>query len=212
MIYDSGIWKVELHKNAKVFMKLLTDTDFNNEFFSKEDESGETNSYLLFIEFQKFCFYSAVISRKLFESERLSDELKRINISVKSFKRKSSKELTKNNFDGLDNEYDLENPSNENLSLEKICHLFIHSFIFNPKIKERKADQSLPDEDIENWLIEGLEGLYINTDHIKNLKIYYFQMDQIFKVFQEIYEDDVVYISENRVTGKTIRSKINNRP
>ncbi len=209
MIYDSGIWKSEIRNKINEFKDLIKKTSFSQEWLFEDDENGLTESYKFFIEFQKFCFYSSVISRKFIESNRLSDELLSKKYLIKSFKKKSKKILTKENVEFVDDEYNLEKVYKTELSIEKICHIFIHSFIFNPKLNEYKIDINLLDEDIENYKIEGISGLYINTDFTKEKLIYYFDVEQIFRIFEEVVCDNIVYIYKNDMTGKVIRSNSN---
>lgn len=208
MIYDSGIWKVELKKQISSFKKLVDRIDFStDEWFSYENENSWTDSYKFFIKFQKFCFYAAVISRKFLESNRLSDEIKSTSYSVSYFKKRTAKKLTKDNFDSIEEEYDTQNPTKSKLTLDKICHLFIHSFIFTPKLIDHKVDPDLPDDDIDNWEIDGIAGLYINTDHSKDEKVFYFDLDLIFEIFKNVSEDNIIHIYENRVTNEIKRSR-----
>ena len=208
MIYDSGIWKVELKKQISSFKKLVYKIDFlTDEWFSYENENGWTDSYKFFIKFQKFCFYSAVISRKFLESNRLSDELKSTSYPVLYFKKRTTKKLTKDKFDSIEEEYDTQNPTQSKLTLDKICHLFIHSFIFTPKLITHKVDPDLSDEDIDNWNIDGIAGLYINTDYSKDEKLFYFDLNLIIEIFKNVSEDNIVHIYENRVTNEIKRSR-----
>jgi len=207
MIYDSGIWKIELKKRTDDFNKLVQETEFSLDWYSDEEDDGLTASYKFFIELQKYCFYSAVITRKFLESNRLSDELRLTKYSVNHYKKKTEKILTKDNFDSVDEEYETKRKLTKHLTLEKICHLFIHSFIFTPKLIEYKIDVDQPDDDIENWEITGVSGVYINTDRYKEKEVYFFGLDFILKLFTEVYTDNIVYISEDRFFGKVIRSR-----
>jgi len=208
MIYDSGIWKVELKKQISSFKKLVDKIDFSTEeWLSNENENGWTDGYKFFIKFQKFCFYSAVISRKFIESNRLSDELKSTCYKVSYFKKQTTKILTKDNFESIEEEYDIQNKFVDNLTLDKICHLFIHSFIFTPKLIERRINLDLHDDDFDNWEIDGIDGLYINTDHSKDKKLYYFDLTMIFEIFKNVSDDNIVYIYENRETKEIKRSR-----
>lgn len=208
MIYDSVIWKVELKKQISSFKKLVDKIDFStDDWLGYGNENGWTDSYKFFIKFQKFCFYSAVISRKFLESNRLSDELKSKNYSVQYFNKRTSKKITKDNFVSIEEEYDTQNPIISKLTLYKICDLFIHSFIFTPKLLDHKIDSDLPDDDIDNWEIAGISGLYINTDHLKDEKIFYLDLNLIFEIFKNVSEDNIVHIYENRLTNKIMRSR-----
>jgi hypothetical protein len=104
MIYDSVIWKKELKEKTEDFRRLVQETEFSSDWYFDEEEDGWTASYKFFIEFQKYCFYSAVIARKFIESKRLSDELEAINYTIKYFKKKTNKVLTKENFETIEEE------------------------------------------------------------------------------------------------------------
>lgn len=208
MIYDSCIWKDELKKQLKKLRKLIDKIDFSSyDWYNMENENGYTDSYKFFIEFQKLCFYSAVISRKFLESNRLSDELKTTLYSVQYFKKMTSKKLEKHNFDFIEEEYDIQNPIIENLTLDKICNLFIHSFIFTLKPSLHKIQAELPDDNIDNCEINGIEGLYINTDRSKDQKLFYLDLNLIFKIFKDVSEDIIVEIYINKDTNEIRRSR-----
>lgn len=209
MIYDSIIWKDELKTKTEEFKKLLEETKFSTDWMNKEEADGETASYKLFFKFQKYCFYSAVITRKFLESNRLSDELVATSYLVKYFKRKSKKTLTKDNFESVEDEYNVETEFQKHLTLKTICNLFIHSFLFNPKLIEEKIDDLLSDEEIENWDIKGISGLYINSDLSKEKEVYFFPLKFITDIFEAVYTDKVIYYGKNNETGEEVRSRKN---
>lgn len=207
MIYDSVIWKLELEKKTEEFRKLLKETTFSNEWYFDENEDGDPRSYKFFIELQKYCFYSAVIIRKFLESKRLSDELCATNYTIPCYKKKSDKKISKRNFESVDDDYDLNTKFKKTLNLKRICDILIHSFIFSPKLLDVKIDKNLEDDLEDNWEIEGVSGIYINTDHSKEKEIYYFELDFILYLFEEVYNDDIIYYAENRITGQVVRSR-----
>lgn len=211
MIYDSNIWKKELEANTLKFQQLINETEFSTDWLYDAEEDGLTASYKFFIEFQKYCFYSSVITRKFLESKRLSDELIQTNYPLKYFKKVGNKVLTKENFESIETEYDLDNEFKTDMNLVKICHLFIHSFIFNPKLIDYKNDLMLPDDDIENWEVEGISGLFINTDYTKDKIVYFLDLDFITKLFEAVYEDNIAIYFEDAMKGKTIRSRDPNK-
>ncbi|HTN21434.1 MAG TPA: hypothetical protein VL125_13205 [Pelobium sp.] len=209
MIYDSGIWKEELKDKILSFKSILDNVDFSLDWYN-DDVEDEKGSYWFFIEFQKFCFYSAVIVRKFIESNRLSIEFTSTNYKVLYFKRKTDKILTKYNFHSVDDEYDTDNEFYRQLTLRKICDLFIHSFIFNPKLIDSIIDPDMPEnhEDfLENFEIEGISGLYINTDYSKESEIYFFTIDEIISFFEDACSDRVIATYTNNITGVTVNSR-----
>lgn len=207
MIYDSVIWKKELKEKTENFRRLIQETEFSDDWFFDKEEDGWTANYKFFIEFQKYCFYSAVITRKFLESKRLSDEFVATIYPIKYFKKKTGKALTKENFESIKEEYDTSKELTKDMDLAKICHLFIHSFIFNPKFIDYKIDEELPDDNLDNWEVDGISGLFINTDYSKDKEVYFLDLDFIPELFEAVYTDKVVFYSEDRVTGKTTRSR-----
>lgn len=210
VIYDSVIWKAELKERIENFKNILGKTEFSLDWYFEEDEEGISSSYTFFIELQKFCFYSGVIARKFIESNRLSYELLNTNYKVSSFKRKTGKILTRYNFNDIESEYDLQKEIKSQLVLRKICDLFIHSFVFNPKLIESIIDPTMPEDHedyLENFDIEGISGIYINTDYLKDTEIYYFPIETVIRIFEDVSKDTVVRTSTNNVTGVTINSR-----
>lgn len=206
MIYDSGIWKQELKEQLTNIKELIYQTEFSMDWLTEDTEDGETESYHFFIKLQKFCFYSAVIARKFIESGRLSDEFLSKSYKVVSFPKKSKGKLTKYNFESIEDDYDLLKEKKETINLSKFCNLLIHSFIFNPELIEEKIDKNLPEEDLENWDIQGIKGLYLNTDHTKDKKVYYIDLDTVFNIFKLTSENQVLKFSMDFENDKIVRS------
>lgn len=207
MIYDSVIWKEELKEMTQSFRKLIDETEFSTDWYFNDEESGWSPSYKFFIDFQKYCFYSSVITRKFIESYRLSDELLATKHPIKYFEKKTAKRLTKHNFNSIEEEYNTEQEFIKDVNLSNICNLFIHSFIFNPKLIEYKIDDELPDDDLDNWVVEGVSGLYINTDYTKDKEVYFIELDFIPTLFESVYEDRVFHSTIDYVTGEMTKSR-----
>ena len=76
MIYDSGIWKLELKEEIKTIQAFIETTDFNydEEFEESEDPELEERDMLevAFIKLQKFAIYSSIIIRKLIEANKIA--------------------------------------------------------------------------------------------------------------------------------------------
>ncbi len=194
MIYDSFIWREELKhlKDQICSFKLEDIENFKEEEFS----DGE----ILDFELQKYCFFSGVIVRKFIESNRLSDEILSAGFSIKEYAKKSTKTVKKEDLANLHQVYNLTLCTKKTLTLEKICNLFIHSFAFLSEFSDLDINKN-------QLLSDQIKGVYINTDYSKEECLYYLDLNQIFKVFDDVLKDKIVYIYENRITGDIRRSR-----
>lgn len=68
------------------------------------------------------CFFQI---RKMWERNKLSDEAD--NLKIKVYRSQAVKEIHYLNSGCLDENYDFENEKNITLSLNEICHQFVHS-------------------------------------------------------------------------------------
>src|SRR5947207_887135 len=117
MISNAWIWKQELKKELNRFKKFVEKTDF-----SKNSNSKDYNYISLKIE--KFFFISSFIIRKLYESNKLSDELMYINIPVIKFNHISNTEdIDVLNDHHLTRFYNFDNETKSSLGILKLCHI-----------------------------------------------------------------------------------------
>ena len=143
----------------------------------------------------------------MLESGRLSDELRDTNFNVSLFTKKSSKILTKMNFDGIDSEYDLSKKHSRQFTLRKLCDTFIHSFLFVINYAET-AEKLLEagDQISHREIIDQIE-IYVNTDKSKDTEVFLLNLSAIIKIFEEVVADYVVYYYEDRVKNIIIKSR-----
>src|SRR5436190_18679711 len=79
MITNSWVWKRELKKELRAFIKFSITTDFSSKTIDMDR---------VFLRIEKFFFLSAFIIRKLHESHKLSGELIGWNIALEKYQRK----------------------------------------------------------------------------------------------------------------------------
>lgn len=198
MIYDSGIWKLDLKKDLQEITDFFKETDLNydEQFESSDDLSIEERDIkeVAFIKLQKFSIYSSIIIRKLIEANKISDELLRENFAITIYKKISDKKITTWNGYEIETLYDLDNPQKSNISLKDITDYLIHSFHFMLSYDWYKIDESLPDDDCDNWKVNGLLGFYFSSDRSKNTHISYIDLNTYFKIITKAINDNIIQI------------------
>jgi hypothetical protein len=110
--------------------------------------------------------------RKLTEAEKLSTATPTTEVHLTSY-RWLGKPVTKLNWHHIDRLYDLENPANKTLSLFKLCHQFVHSFIFIPTFDD--ADQ--------------FSGIMFASDHQRTSALLQISIDELVAVFKLVSHD-----------------------
>lgn len=114
MIYESGFWKDDLLKQAKVLRSRMTQKRWTENSFARLEQTVMLG------------FYSI---RKLSEAKKISDSVANKGITVKSYAWKG-KLVTKMNWGDIDKLYDLDaaQPTTKNLMF--FCNQFVHSYVF----------------------------------------------------------------------------------
>lgn len=115
--------------------------------------------------------------RKLIEANKLSDSVKAQNVTLTSYPRKS-KNITRLNWDKIEELYELNDASTSDIALLNLCHEFVHSYVFVPELGEQG----------------GLAGVYFASDRSKERRLLFITTDQIVTVFTQVGSD---YPSEN---------------
>ncbi|MDN3668245.1 hypothetical protein QWY93_02735 [Echinicola jeungdonensis] len=201
MIYDSSVWKIELKKDLEEIRDFFKETDLNYDLeFEENDDSEQEESEILtiaFIKLQKFAIYSSIILRKLIEARKLSDELIGKNYPIKTFSKQSDEPISIFNGYEIEKLYELNNPTTKNISIKMIAHRLIHSYHFMPKYSWIKIDESLPDEDAENWEVQNLEGVWFSSDKTKDSELSFIEIDIYFKIIEDVINDFIVHIEYN---------------
>lgn len=187
MIIDSQIWKHELKKEINEIVFFFDNADFND-----DSEISHLLDDKAFIKLQKFTIYTSIIIRKLIEANKISYELLGENFSIISCKKNPSKKITNWNSFEIEEIYYLDSPQKVNISIKDLVDKIIHSFHFMPKYNWNKIDISLPDEDIENWTNEGLEGFYFSSDKSKNKDLLFIAFEKYVEILKKITSDFIV--------------------
>lgn len=123
MIYESGFWKDDLLKQAKVLRSRMTQKRWTENSFARLEQTVMLG------------FYSI---RKLIEAKKLSDSVVNKCIDVNAYTWKG-KPVTKINWGDIDKLYDLDaaQPATEKLIF--FCNQFIHSYIFVTSFDENNC-------------------------------------------------------------------------
>ncbi len=211
MIYESGIWKLELRKEIEELRTFLSETNLNYdaEFEEAEDTNAEERDMIevAFIKLQKFAIYTSIVVRKLIEANKISDELLACNFPITTYPKSDNVEVTFMNGYEIEKLYLLEEPTKASISLKKLTHLLIHSFHFMPKWNWQKIEDDLPEDDIENWEVDGLLGIYFSSDDTKDEVLSYIELGTYLKALDCVTKDLIrqVQISEGKVIKKSTK-------
>jgi hypothetical protein len=186
MILDSEVWKNEL-SNELIKIKRLT-----NEIDSPEK---------FYIELQKFSIYTSIIIRKLIESNKISVELLSQNYEIKKLEKIEIKSITYLNRFDIEKLYDVEHPLKENISIKLMCDYFIHSFHFILKFSWQQINEEINTEDIEDWEIDKLIGIYISSNKTKSKGLFFIELKTYLKIIEDVINDFIVsvHITEKKV-------------
>ncbi len=74
------------------------------------------------------------------------------------------------------------------MKLREICNYFIHSMVFSPDLVISPDKDISPDEDVE----VNLQGVFINSDRIKEKELYYIELNVFIKLIEDTINDDIV--------------------
>lgn len=173
MIWDSNPWKHDLFKCA-AFLDRVTAQD--KPLSERQRVSIERRLFL--------GFYSI---RKLLEAHKLTDECSKQVASVRLYP-PTGKAITHFNWHKSDEHFDFDLPTLEKWELVKLCHQFIHSYIFH----------IVEDETV------GLAGFFVASDWQLSEGLIGIDAPTVISVFRLVAKDDVTSLQWNRdpATGK----------
>ena len=208
MIIDSNIWKKDLSNEIVRITDYFKRIDFekhNDEEYEDDDDDDDENDLYnqAFIKLQKFTIYTAVVVRKLIESNKVSDELIAENFSIHKFDKKTKRKVSIIDAYEIEKFYDLENPIKINTSLRLITDRFIHSFHFMPKYDWQKIDETKNEVDSENWSNKGLIGIYISSDNSKEKYLEFIELKTYIAILKKVLSDRVM--SMQLIEGKVVK-------
>ncbi len=210
MIYESGIWKLELKKEIETLKNFLSETNLNydEEFEEGGDPKAEERDMIevAFLKLQKFAIYTSIIVRKLIEANKISDELLSCNFPIIEYSKSDNVEVTIMNRYEIEKLYLLDKPIKANISIKRMTHLLIHSFHFIPNWNWVRLENELPDDDPENWEVDGLLGIYFSSDETKDDFLSYIELGTYMKALDCVTKDLIrqIEIRSGRVVKKSI--------
>ena len=157
MIWESHFWKDDLLKKAKSLQQCRRRCNWS------ETQLGRLEQGVM------LGFYSI---RKLADAGKLSAATMTQELSLAAYKW-LGKPVTKLNWHHIDRLYDLENAATESRSLLKLCHQFVHSFIF------------IPDFDGD----DKLSGFMFASDHQRQTALLRIGITDVVAVFKQVGKD-----------------------
>lgn len=168
MIWDSWPWKDDLLQRALRLERRITQRRWPEASLAKTEQD---------------IFISAYGIRKLFEADKLSDEVESSSVPVVPYP-STGKTADRMNWHHLDKLYDIENPlPTAKLGLERFCNQIIHSFVF------------MITHNDEN----GLAGFFCASDREKPQLVYYVDICPVIDLLKLVARDDVS--SAHRIRG-----------
>lgn len=188
MIFESWVWKEELKKELRKFIKLINSD--KNAYI--KDDCDDEKYYIFNLKVEKFFFTSFFVIRKLLEAKKLSNSVCKLTINCLAYP-KIPRQPKLLDYYGhacdINKNYDLNNKLNVTLTLNNLCNLFVHSYIFSPCIEKKSFNY-----------------IFINSTNTKNKYCYLINIIEIFKIIKMIAKDYVVESSiiYNKKTNSVI--------
>jgi hypothetical protein len=173
MIWDSNPWKHDLFKEA-AFLDRLT-----------VQQKPLTDRQRVSIERRLFLGFYAV--RKLLEAHMLTDGCSNQEASVRVYP-PPGKAITHFNWHKSGEHFDFDSPVSAALPLVKLCHQFVHSYIFH--VVEEETG--------------GLRGFFIASDQQRSKGLIDIDAAAVISVFRSVASDDITSLQWCRdlTTGK----------
>lgn len=165
MIFDSHDWKAELKKHIIDFKRYMKKRKIYTDSID--------------IKIESFFFITCFIVRKIYDSNKLSDEVEALTIPVNEYANIKPFRWFIDRYD-IDEHFDLNKPKTNKLDLRKLVNLGIHSFSFVIKIDSEKEWHNV------DFLI------YINTDFSKNKYLYEINTRHYIEILNKVINDDIV--------------------
>lgn len=177
MIFDSVVWKEELEK------KVIEFGDYLSGEFVLDDEVFD-------YKVEEFYFVTAYIVRKLVEAFKLSDEYCSVQYKlVKYLRNEDDYKIDYLNNYKIESHYNFKSSQNTSFSLDKICNLLIHSYMFMIAVEN-----------------ESLDGVFVTTDYDKEKFIFYLSLEEYMKLLCGCINDNIVREKYNRINVRLMLS------
>lgn len=155
VISDSAPWKDQLLRSSRCLDRV-------------ERQARFTDKAAFLIE--REVFIGCYVTRKLFDTPKVSDSTKAMSHDVTCFP--NIKSVTDLNWHRLDELYDLTSASARSISVRQLCSQVIHSFVFVAV-------------EIEN----GPRGFFVASDHMREKEVWLVPIKWVIKVFRSVGAD-----------------------
>jgi hypothetical protein len=183
MIHDSQVWKEVLLAELRGLREYLAKAQASRRSDVKERA---------LVRVEKFVFISAFVMRKLFEVKKISDEIARSELSVRSFARNSlSGRIHRMNWDRINLHYHLDRPMSKKVLVRTLCNQLIHSAVFLCHSNDEDG---------------AIEGFYVTSDEQKETGLLYVGLKIYCDVVERVISDEIVSWVANFQTGASIQS------
>jgi len=125
--------------------------------------------------------------RKLIEAKEVSHQVLGNNPVVYEFKLPQNRKSLLGKLP-IERLYDFRNGKKTSLSIETVCHQFIHSVIFRPYVPTRKV----------------MLGVFVSSDKQRTKSLFYIPLEQIIGLMRSVAKDSPVSptMIVNKKTGK----------
>ncbi len=169
---ESRYWKSDLLKHAK-------------DLQPKKNPARMTEKMIY--EFEKRLIISFFIVRKMLESDKISNNIKRYRAKIYEYK--SKRMINKLNVHSIEKNYDLYNEITISRDIKFISNQFIHSStIWSSRISKRNR----------NW-----SDIYLCSDYEKTKALYRIPIEEIIKIFNLVGNDYPTHTIQSRWNEKT---------
>lgn len=125
----------------------------------------------------------AYVIRKLREARKLSDSLIQRRLSVLRFDRHGDvPDLL--SLGKTDQQYDLENPQEETMTLKVLHNQIIHSWVWHMRHEEKG----------------GMSGIIVSSDHQRRFSAYFVSVEALIGAFRDAGNEDItsMYMTRNK--------------
>ncbi|MGV7094627.1 hypothetical protein [Desulfovibrio sp. QI0434] len=161
MIWESYYWKRDL-LNTVFWLKRTKE-----KFTTIEGEIDEKLS----VKLEQKIFIGFYSIRKLLETKKFSKQIHSCKIPIQYFS--NVKNVNHLNWHKIEELFDLDSLHNEKIKLVVLANYFIHSYIFLPSFEN-----------------DQLSGIFISSDKIRNKKVYFLNLEQLYFVFNMVGNDN----------------------
>jgi hypothetical protein len=156
------------------------------------DESIGDNQ-AAWVRLERFVFWAAFVTRKLYEAEKLSDELLAERLKVVRFARIAEDELQDHmNADKIDRFYALDRSESRTVDPLWIASQLIHSFVFMPEVNQEGGPPI---------------GFLFNSDKSRHHSLFHIDWPEFERLVCVVSTDEVIRWSWNRLTGESVKSR-----